>query len=184
MMYKYEQCQLSKRFSYHTSENHSTTEAERDLEITQSNPHGSEKGQLQQVAQRCVPQTELSIHKDGNSTSSLRSTPDVSPHVESRGRVTSLKLLTSLLLMQPRMLLAFFALRVHRWLTVSLSTPKSFSAELLSRRSAPQLYRLHFPPLILKHYLPYFLLSFFTLPSTSNVYHTLRKKMEHSVVRY
>ena len=45
--------------------------------------------------------------------------------------------------MHPRMPLAFLAARAHCWLMVNLSstsTPRSFSAELLSSRSAPSLY--------------------------------------------
>jgi len=60
------------------------------------------------------------------------------------GRSTSLYLLATLLLMHPRIPLAFLAIRAHCWLMVKLlstSTPRSLSAELLSNRSTPSLYR-------------------------------------------
>ena len=56
---------------------------------------------------------------------------------------TSLILLATLLLMHPRIPLAFLAARAHCWLMVNLSstrTPRSLSAELLSSRSTPSLY--------------------------------------------
>ena len=49
----------------------------------------------------------------------------------------------TLLLMHPRIPLAFLAARAHCWLMVNLSstrTPRSLSAELLSSRSTPSLY--------------------------------------------
>ena len=52
------------------------------------------------------------------------------------GRRTSLDLLATLLLMHPRMPLAFLAARAHCWLMVNLSstrTPRSLSAQLLSQ---------------------------------------------------
>lgn len=65
----------------------------------------------------------------------------VSAHVvEWRGTIASLNLLASLCVMQSRMLLVVFAVRVHCWLTVSwLSTkaPNSFSAKLLSSEQLP-----------------------------------------------
>ncbi|KAK4812332.1 hypothetical protein QYF61_017109 [Mycteria americana] len=54
---------------------------------------------------------------------------------EQRGRITSLDLLATLLFMQPRIWLAFWAASAHCQLTSSFSstsTPKSFSAGLLS----------------------------------------------------
>ena len=54
------------------------------------------------------------------------------------GRVTSLALLATYLLMQLRILLAFQDTSVHYWLMTSFSstkTPKSFSAGLLSKNS-------------------------------------------------
>lgn len=60
-----------------------------------------------------------------------------------KGRFTSLALLVVLLLMQPRMQLAFWAVSTH-WQPVpsyaSTSTPKSFFAGLLSNNSLPSLY--------------------------------------------
>ncbi|XP_068782109.1 uncharacterized protein [Struthio camelus] len=60
---------------------------------------------------------------------------------EERGRITSLDLLATLCLMHPRRPLAFLAARAHCCLMLNLSTrtPRSFSAELLSSRSAPSL---------------------------------------------
>lgn len=57
----------------------------------------------------------------------------------SRGRITSLNLPAVLFLVQPRIPLAFLATGAHGWLMDNLSTrmPRSFSAELLSSRSAP-----------------------------------------------
>lgn len=57
---------------------------------------------------------------------------------EERSRITSLELLTTLI-MQPRMLLAFFAVNAHYWLMVNLmftKTPRACSAKMLSRQSA------------------------------------------------
>jgi len=54
---------------------------------------------------------------------------------EQRGRITSLNLLVVILLMQPRVQLAFWAASTHCQLTLSLSstgTPKSFFSEMLS----------------------------------------------------
>ncbi|KAK4807440.1 hypothetical protein QYF61_001991 [Mycteria americana] len=62
---------------------------------------------------------------------------------EQRGRIPSLDLLATLLWMQPRMLLAFWAASAHCRLMSSLSsisTPKSFSTGLLSIPSSPSLY--------------------------------------------
>lgn len=59
---------------------------------------------------------------------------------EKRGRITSLELLATLLLMHPRMPLAFLVTRAHYWVMDSLSsirTPRSFSAEHLSSRWCP-----------------------------------------------
>jgi len=52
---------------------------------------------------------------------------------EKRGRRTSFDLLAILLVMHPRIPLAFLAARAHCWLTVHLSTrtPRPCSAELL-----------------------------------------------------
>jgi len=55
--------------------------------------------------------------------------------MEEMGRIPSLALLATLLLMQPRTQLAFWAMSAHWWLMSSfsfLSTPKSLSAGLLS----------------------------------------------------
>ena len=57
---------------------------------------------------------------------------------EWRGRLTSLDLLATLLLMQPRQLLAAFAARAHCWLMASLLSTRSFSAKLRSIQSSPQ----------------------------------------------
>jgi len=62
---------------------------------------------------------------------------------EQRGRRTSLDLLATLLLMHPRIPLAFLATRAHWWLMVifsSTSTLISLSTELLCSRSALSLY--------------------------------------------
>ena len=62
---------------------------------------------------------------------------------EQRARITSLNLLATLLLMQPRIQLAFWAMGTHCSLRSSFSstsTPKSFSAGLLSSPSCPSLY--------------------------------------------
>jgi len=64
--------------------------------------------------------------------------------VEQRGRITSLNLLATLLLMQPRIQLAFgptvqCTLVAHIKFS-STSTPKSFLAGLLSIPSSPSLY--------------------------------------------
>ena len=62
---------------------------------------------------------------------------------EWRGRTTSLNLLVTLLLMQPRIQLACWAARTHWQLMLnfsSIDTPKSFSSELLSSHSLPNLY--------------------------------------------
>lgn len=59
---------------------------------------------------------------------------------EWRGRITSLELLATLFLMNPRTPLAFLATRKYCWLMDSLlftRTPRSYSTELLSSRSAP-----------------------------------------------
>uniref|UniRef100_A0A8C0E917 ABC-type glutathione-S-conjugate transporter n=1 Tax=Bubo bubo TaxID=30461 RepID=A0A8C0E917_BUBBB len=61
----------------------------------------------------------------------------------SRTQIPSLALLATLLLMQPRTWLAFWAVSTHCWLTVSFpstNTPKSFSLGLLSIHSSPSLY--------------------------------------------
>ena len=58
-------------------------------------------------------------------------------------RITSLYLLTMLFLMHPRIPLAFLATRTHCWLMVYLLAfriPRSFSAELIFIRSAPNMY--------------------------------------------
>ena len=57
--------------------------------------------------------------------------------------ITSYSLLAASLLKKPRILLAFWAARAHSWLMPSflcIRTPKSISAELLSRSSSPILY--------------------------------------------
>ena len=62
---------------------------------------------------------------------------------EQKRTITSLFLLDTPLLMQPRILLAFWAASAHCRLTSSFSsvkTPKSFSTELLSRRPSPSQY--------------------------------------------
>lgn len=58
---------------------------------------------------------------------------------EQRRRIMSLDLLETPFLMQAEMLVAFFAARAHYWFMISLSirTPRSFSAELLASRVAP-----------------------------------------------
>ena len=59
---------------------------------------------------------------------------------EQRGRIPSLNLLAMMLGMQPRVQLAFWAVSACCWLMSSfssISSPKSFSSELLSVRSAP-----------------------------------------------
>ena len=65
------------------------------------------------------------------------------PRSEQRGRITSLTLLAMFFLMHPRTPLAFLATRAQCWLMgnlLSIRTPRSLSAELLSRRSIPDLY--------------------------------------------
>jgi len=62
---------------------------------------------------------------------------------EQRGRVPSLDLLATMLLMQPRVWLAFWAASAHCRVMLSFSstsTPKSFSSGLLSVHPAPSLY--------------------------------------------
>lgn len=66
------------------------------------------------------------------------------------GRTTSPELLAMLFVMHPRIILAFFATDTHFWLTanlLSIRTPRSFSAELLSWRSVActDVYGLSFP---------------------------------------
>ena len=64
--------------------------------------------------------------------------------VEWRGRITSFNMLITLLLMQYRIKLAFWAMGANWWMMLSFSstsTPKSFSsAGLLSIHSLPSLY--------------------------------------------
>lgn len=58
-----------------------------------------------------------------------------------RGRITSLHLLKTLLLTQPKMILVLSATRTHCWLIfnlISTRTPSSFSADLYSSHLAPQ----------------------------------------------
>lgn len=60
--------------------------------------------------------------------------------VEQRGRVTSLDLLATLLLMQLKIWLAFWSASAHWWLMLSFlstNTPKCFSTGLLSIPSSP-----------------------------------------------
>ncbi|NXW18147.1 TENS3 protein, partial [Circaetus pectoralis] len=60
-----------------------------------------------------------------------------------RGRIAPLDLLATLFLMQLRILMTAFAMRLHCWLMVSLlstRTPRSFSAELSSNQLAPSMY--------------------------------------------
>ena len=62
---------------------------------------------------------------------------------ERRGRITSHDLLAMLLLMQPRIQLAFWAASAHYWLMFSFAsanTPKPFLTGLLSIHSFPSLY--------------------------------------------
>ncbi|KAK4818250.1 hypothetical protein QYF61_009425 [Mycteria americana] len=62
---------------------------------------------------------------------------------EQSGRISSLDLLAKLLLMQPRIRLAFCAVSAHCRLMssfLSISIPKSFSSGLLSITSSPSLY--------------------------------------------
>jgi len=62
---------------------------------------------------------------------------------EQSGRITSLNLLDMLLFVQPRIELAFWAVSIFRWLMFSFSstsTPKSFSAGLLSIPSSLKWY--------------------------------------------
>ena len=64
---------------------------------------------------------------------------------EQRGTITSLALLATPLLMQPRILLAFQAARAHCWLMTSFSsirTPTFFSLELVSMSSSLSLYSI------------------------------------------
>lgn len=59
---------------------------------------------------------------------------------EQRRKNTSLHLPAIVLLIQPRMLLAFIAARIHGWLMFSLlsaKTPRAFSAEQLSSQPVP-----------------------------------------------
>jgi len=72
--------------------------------------------------------------------------PQVGSHqsrAEQRGRITSLDLLATLLLMQLGIWLVFWVASTRCWVMLSfLSTniPKSFSARLLSIPSSPSLY--------------------------------------------
>ena len=62
---------------------------------------------------------------------------------ESRGRITSLDVLTILFLMQykrSKISLAFLASRTHFWVMVYLLSTRPFSAELISSRSSLSLY--------------------------------------------
>lgn len=59
---------------------------------------------------------------------------------EQSRKITSLHLPAAVLLIQPRMLLAFLAARIHGWLMFSLlpaKTPCAFSAEQLSSQPVP-----------------------------------------------
>lgn len=81
---------------------------------------------------------------------------------EQRARITSLNLLVMPHLMQPRMLVTIFAMRVHRWLLVNLMSTRtlgSLSVELVYSQTALRLYWLmglfctwfrilHFPLLV------------------------------------
>lgn len=60
---------------------------------------------------------------------------------EWRGRITCFDL-WSLCFVLPRMLLAFFSVKLHCWFVISLSTrtPVAFSAELLFSRLVPGVY--------------------------------------------
>jgi len=94
---------------------------------------------------------------------------------EPRGRTTSLDLLATLLLVQPRAPLALFASRTHCWLmfnSPSTRAPRSLTAELLLNWSAPSMYwcvglllprcrTLHFPLLKCMKFLSAY---FFSLP--------------------
>jgi len=51
---------------------------------------------------------------------------------EGRGRIRSCSLLATLILMQPRVVLAFFEARARCWLVFNFVSRKSFSAKLLS----------------------------------------------------
>ena len=58
-------------------------------------------------------------------------------------RITSVSLLATLFLMQPRMLLALLAARMHYWLVfnlVSTRTRRSIFTKLLSSLSSPSMY--------------------------------------------
>ena len=69
----------------------------------------------------------------------LGTVPQVGSH---ESRVEGLDLLITLPLMQPRLQSAFWAASVHCWLMLNLSStdnPKSFSSELLSSHSLPNL---------------------------------------------
>ena len=62
---------------------------------------------------------------------------------EYREKITSLDLLAMLCLMQPRRLLVFLAAKVHCWLMVnlvSIRSPRSFSAKLLSSKLVSSLF--------------------------------------------
>ena len=62
---------------------------------------------------------------------------------EQRGRITSLDLMATLPLMQPRIPLAFLVARAHCWLTlnlVSTKSPSSFSTKLLPSWSAASIW--------------------------------------------
>lgn len=61
-------------------------------------------------------------------------------HAHQRERATSFGLLATVMLTQPRMQLAFFGVKRHCWLMVSLlftMIPRAFSPKLYSSRSAP-----------------------------------------------
>jgi len=72
-----------------------------------------------------------------------------------RKRITCLNLLAVLFLMQPRMLLAFFAVRTHCWLMFNLlstRTSKSHSAELLSSHLASSMHWQNLALPFVKHH--------------------------------
>jgi len=94
---------------------------------------------------------------------------------EQRGRIPSLNLLATLLLMQPRTRLAFWAVSAHWWLMSNFSSTtilKSFSAWRLSIHSLLLVWLLYSQGMFLTLFFSHF--SFFTLFQNSPLYQYLQ----------
>jgi len=100
---------------------------------------------LQSLRHLCGP----SLVQQGDAFLVLGS-PELDPELQmrltsskQRGRTTAVHLRAMLFLMQPKMLLAFFAARAHRWLKAiffSTGILRSFFAKLLSTQLSPSLF--------------------------------------------